>query len=116
VILGNSIIIQQLIAGPTQIYTRAAPQSDTIEAFDTEDFDDLARARSPPQTTFFASTRDDPIASGFSRVSYPTPAMGVYGDDEEEEAKVLDGGKGDGVVGAMFRADLREQLTSSWFW
>ena len=36
--------------------------------------------------------------------------------DEDENIEILDGGKGDGVIGAMFGKSLKEQLSSSWFW
>jgi hypothetical protein len=55
----------------------------------------------------------DIVTSGFSRLSYPVLA---FDGDEEEEVKVLDGGKGDPLVGAMFGKGIKEQLRSSWFW
>lgn len=36
--------------------------------------------------------------------------------DEDENKEILDGGKSDRVVGAMFGQSLKEQLSSSWFW
>lgn len=36
--------------------------------------------------------------------------------DEDENIEILDHGKGDLVVGAMFSKTLKEQLSSDWFW
>lgn len=111
------IIIQQLLAGPQQIYNRnsvGSAISFNTDA-DDEDFDDLARVRSLPDTQR-VPFRDDPVASGFSRISYPLVGTMMDGDQDEEEIKALSGPNDDGVVGAMFGKTLKEQVTSSWFW
>lgn len=36
--------------------------------------------------------------------------------DDDENIELLDKGKGDGVIGAMFGKSLKDQLSSSWFW
>lgn len=88
---------------------------------DDDDLDDLARARSPRRQVccpgeYNPPQSADPVASGFSRLSYGMPiSVGGY-VDEDENKEILDGGKSDRVVGAMFGQSLKEQLSSSWFW
>lgn len=112
------IILQQLLMGPKSIYDRGTEDVETsplIHGPDEDDgFDELARARSPRHLHNHLSFEQDPVASGFSRISYPANAVAT--DNEYESAKALDAGKGDAVVGVMYGKGVKEQASSSWFW
>lgn len=114
------IILQQVLAGPKEIYVRTVTLDPFVTLADDDDLDDLARARSPrrvydgEQPVYTPSA--DPVASGFSRLSYNMPTNPNGYVDEDENIEILDHGKGDLVVGAMFSKTLKEQLSSSWFW
>ena len=113
----NSIMLQQIISGPTQIYVRSAPSDSFVTSAYDEDLDELARARSPRRIDEQLYTpSSDPVASGFSRLSYSIPSHPNGYVDDDENIELLDKGKGDGVIGAMFGKSLRGQLSSSWFW
>lgn len=103
--------------GPKTIYERGTDEDDASCAahgsLEEDGFDELTRARSPRQGRNHVNFDLDPVASGFSRVSYRVDALA--GDDEYESAKALDAGKGDGVVGVMFGKGVKEQMFSSWF-
>ncbi|KAJ9108256.1 hypothetical protein QFC19_002504 [Naganishia cerealis] len=113
-----AIIFQQLLMGPKRIYDRGTEDEETsplIHGPDEDDgFDELARARSPRHLHNHLSFDLDPVASGFSRISYPVHA--VASDNQYESAKALDAGKGDAVVGVMYGKGVKEQASSSWFW
>ncbi|KAJ9127244.1 hypothetical protein QFC24_001482 [Naganishia onofrii] len=108
----------QLLMGPKSIYDRGTEDVETsplIHGPDEDDgFDELARARSPRHLHNHLSFEQDPVASGFSRISYPVNAVAT--DNEYESAKALDAGKGDAVVGVMYGKGVKEQASSSWFW
>lgn len=103
--------------GPQKIYSRETEEEETSQLIhgpgEDDGFDELTRARSPRQLQNHVSFDLDPVASGFSRISYRVQALAT--DDEVEAAKALDSGKGDGVVGVMFGKGVREQMFSSWF-
>lgn len=103
--------------GPKTIYQRGTDGDDASYAahgpLEEDGFDELTRARSPRRGHNHVNFDLDPVASGFSRVSYRVDALA--GDDEYESAKALDAGKGDGVVGVMFGKGVKEQMFSSWF-
>ncbi|KAJ9100515.1 hypothetical protein QFC21_003555 [Naganishia friedmannii] len=97
------------------IHYDSSPTSPLIHGPDEDDgFDELAGARSPRHLHNHLSFDQDPVASGFSRLSYPVHAVAT--DDEYESAKALDAGKGDAVVGVMYGKGVKEQASSSWFW
>jgi hypothetical protein len=103
--------------GPQKIYSRETEEEETSQLIhgpgEDDGFDELTRARSPRQLQNHVNFDLDPVASGFSRISYRVQALAT--DDEVEAAKALDSGKGDGVVGVMFGKGVREQMFSSWF-
>lgn len=103
--------------GPQRIYSRETEEGDTSQLIhgpgEDDGFDELTRARSPRQLQNHVNFDLDPVASGFSRISYRVQALAT--DDELESAKALDSGKGDGVVGVMFGKGVKEQMFSSWF-
>lgn len=103
--------------GPKSIYERSTDEDaasyGTHGSLEEDGFDELARARSPRTGRNHVNFDMDPVASGFSRISYRVDAL--TGDDEYSSAKAMDGGKGDGVVGVMFGKGVKEQMVSSWF-
>lgn len=103
--------------GPETIYSRETEEEDSSRLIrgpgEDDGFDELTRARSPRQLQNHLNFDLDPVASGFSRISYRVQAVAT--DDQIESAKALDSGKGDGVVGVMFGKGVREQVFSCWF-
>ncbi len=127
-----ALILQQLLLAPASTYTRTGG-SDSKPVITAEEAEDpslnIVAASQPSSRPALGrnslsagpggpATQDsDIVSSGFSRVSYPWHAETWPEEaDEDDEVKVLDGGKGDPVVGRMFGRSVGEQVRSGWFW